>query len=133
MKKPIRSQFILAFAVAISLLIAGCSGNSGNALVGKWKITEDGKDSVVTFTKDGKVLTDEGGKPQNGEYSLSASNTLTMKISNPDPSKGGKESISIEFAVSFVTPDEMTLTPKSADGNPVPAGVPVAKFTRVSK
>ena len=134
MKKLIRSQFILAFAAAVGLLLASCSGKQNN-LVGKWKTSEGGSEATVTFTKDGKVIDEEGGKPQNGEYSLSTSNTVTMKIPNPDTGNGGgKDNVSIEFAIVFASADEMTLTPKSMGGVPVPGGnAPSAKFTRVSK
>jgi len=125
MKNPIRSQFVFAFAAAVGLLLAACSGKHENTIVGKWKGSKgQGNEAVVTFTKDGKMLSEEGGRTQNGEYSLSASNTVSVKIDN----------MAIEFGISFSTPDEMILTPKSMGGAPVPGGESAAaKFTRVSQ
>jgi hypothetical protein len=124
MKNLIRSQFILAFAVTVGLLLGACSGKHENTIVGKWKTSQNGKDATVTFTKDGKVTNEEGGQSEKGDYTLSASNTVVLKI----------ETMSIEFGLAFASPDEMSLTPMMASGMPIPAGsAPAAKFTRVSR
>jgi hypothetical protein len=133
MKKLIRSRFIPVFAIIAGLLIAGCSGKSENNIVGKWKTSQGGDEATITFTKDGKVIDEEGGKPQSGEYSFSSPNTITMKMPNPAPGNGGnKDDISVELTVQFTSSDEVILTPKSMGGIAVPAGsIPPAKFTRV--
>ena len=123
MKKLTRSLQIAVLGLILVLGFAGCSGKQ-NGIVGKWKTSEGTNSETITFTKDGKVVNDSGNKAENGEYSLSTSNTLILKA----------EGTAMEFSVSFTSPDEMNLTPVKMNGMAMPGGqVPVAKFTRVSQ
>jgi hypothetical protein len=126
MKNRTGSQFILTFAAGAGLMLAACSARHENSIVGKWKVSRSaGEESggMVTFTQDGKVLSQDGGDSENGEYTLSASNTVLLKM----------DTNSIEFALAFKSPDEMTLTPKLPPGIPAPQNVRAATLTRVSQ
>jgi hypothetical protein len=123
MKKIIRSQILTIVVVTVALVLAACSQSAEKMIVGRWKSATDGE--VVTFTKDGKVLNEKDPK-DSGEYTLSSSNTLTLKSKDlPMP---------MEMAVAFPTPDEMTLTPQLPAGMTMPPGMPPIqpiKMTRV--
>jgi hypothetical protein len=122
MKNLARGRFLSAWSLGCLLVLTACSGNHEDTIVGKWAHRDEG---TVTFTADGHVIDQEGGRTDKGEYSFS-NNTLTLKLD--------AVSNAYKFTVSFPHRDELLLT---VQPNPFAAPTPGSRsalgFTRVSR
>ena len=120
--RPRRFLFLLLLVFVTAL--AACSGKPENGIIGKWKGGKSGeREAIVTFTKDGRMIDEEGGKSETRDYTLSISNTITLKV---------ETNMTLEFDIHFNSPDELVLTPRVMNGITAPAGmIEPVKFTRV--
>jgi len=115
---------ILLFLIGISLTIRSCANNPAKLIVGKWTAfdSSSGKsDGVGEFTKDGKVISEDG------------SETVTYKIDKSDKENikltiylDSKKNSSREYKIKFKNKDEFELTEPKSPGE-------VYTFKRVKK
>jgi hypothetical protein len=106
----------------VALALGGCSKPSAG-IVGKWST---GNDTVVTFTKDGQVITLESGKTEEMEYSIEGGTNLYLKLKDEPTSR--------EFNVAFPSDKEMVLTfQPSKDVITPPQSIEPVHFTRVDQ
>jgi hypothetical protein len=114
MKTSNGSQFTLALAAGLAVAAVSCSQKTENNIVGKWS---HGGKTTVTFTVNGTAINEEDGKKETGEYSVS--NTMTLNLKLP-----GAPS-TVVFDVTSLSDKEMVLTGRTPDAKPL-------KFTRLT-
>src|SRR5579871_3975202 len=100
MKNSLRFPLLFALALALGLGLAACSPG-GKSLVGKWKV--DRQDVVVTFTTDGKMITQSGGHDEEADYSVSDGMLYVKPKEMP---------MSLGYKMAFTSDSEMVLTPQ---------------------
>ena len=112
--------FTLAFGLAVAA--ASCSQTQGPSIVGKWA---RGNDVTFTFTKDGQMIKEEGTGRETMGYSISDGTNLYLKPKDLP--------MSIGYAISFPSENEMVLTMKPPDraGITPPQDNESMHFTRV--
>jgi hypothetical protein len=110
-------------AGSLTLTLIGCSPKNAKTVVGKWSV---GNRTTVTFTADGKAVDDEKGKIKTGDYFITNSSVLSLKM--PDvPAR-------IEFDVIFPSENEMLLTkrePRNSNDTPNSARVEATRLVRL--
>jgi hypothetical protein len=122
MKRLTRSRCARTLAFCLALFVGGCS-KPATGLVGKWST---GSDTVVTFTKDGQVITQEGGKTEEMEYSIEGGTNLYLKLKDEPTSR--------QFNVAFPSDKEMLLTfQPSKDVITPPQSIEPVHFTRLDQ
>jgi hypothetical protein len=122
MKRLTGSRVIRALAVCAGLTLAACS-NPVDRIVGKWA---SGNDIIVTFTKEGKVIRQEGATTDEMDYSIQGGTNLYLKVKDAPTS--------MQFNIAFPSDQEMVLTlvPRKDVITPPQAIEPV-RFTRVEE
>jgi hypothetical protein len=122
MKRLTRSRCFRALAICAGLTLGACS-KPADSIVGKWA---KGNDTVITFTKDGQVISQEGSRTEEMEYTMEGGTNLYLKLKDAPTS--------IHFTVDFPGDREMTLTPQPPkDAIMQPQSAEPVHFTRLDQ
>lgn len=122
MKRLTGSRCFRALAICAGLALGACS-KPADSIVGKWA---NGNDTIVTFTKDGKIIRQEGATTEEMEYSIQDGTNLYIKLKDAPTS--------MQFNFAFPSDNELVLTvvpPK--DVIAPPQAVEPVHFTRVEQ
>jgi hypothetical protein len=104
MRMPVIKRWAGALALCVGLALAGCSGKPEQSIVGKW---QRGNDVMVTFTKDGYMIKQEGINTDQMEYSVQEG-VLYLKPKDLP--------MSLPYTITFPSDDELVLTPQPVPG-----------------